>query len=134
MLANAQARHAAPRLGLVPEERVRRVTVQGTRRLAVAGAAEDLRETQAEAAAEAKAEAERARREQERAERIAQLLAEGVVNIRITFYVDNDTDEVTIRVIDNATGEVVRHIPPEELATMMDHLRQFAGLLVDRKR
>ncbi|MBC7084267.1 MAG: flagellar protein FlaG [Bacillota bacterium] len=131
MLANTQARHVVPRLVRVPEESAQRATAQGTRRQ---GAVRDPRETQAEAAAEAEAEAERTRQEQERAERIAQLLAESIVNIRITFHVDTDTGEVTIKVIDNVTGEVVRYIPPEELATMMDHLREFAGLVVDRKR
>lgn len=131
MLANAQARHLVPRLARVPEDPAQRATAQGTRRQ---GGVRDERETQAEAAAEAEAEAERARQEQERVERMARLLAESVVNIRITFHVDSDTGEVTIKVIDNATGEVVRYIPPEELATMMDHLREFAGLVVDRKR
>jgi flagellar protein FlaG len=134
MLSNAQARHAAPRLALVPDEKDGRAATYGARGLGARGAAEDPHETPIRAAEEAKAEAKRAREAQERAERIAKLLAEGVVNIRITFHVDNGTNEVTIRVIDNATGEVVRHIPPEELATMMEHLRGFAGLVVDRKR
>ncbi|MGE5593872.1 MAG: flagellar protein FlaG [Betaproteobacteria bacterium] len=131
MLANAQARHAVPRLGRVPEEPAQRAAAHAARPKDASG---NLREVQTRAAAEAEAEAERIREEQERAERIARLLAEGVVNIRITFHVDNDTGDVTIKVIDNATGEVVRYIPPEELAMMMDHLKEFAGLVVDRKR
>lgn len=133
MLANAQARHVVPRLGRVPDDPAQRTAAHAAR---PHDASRNLREVQARAAAEAEAEAEaeRIREEQERAERIARLLAEGVVNIRITFHVDNDTGDVTIKVIDNATGEVVRYIPPEELAMMMDHLREFAGLVVDRKR
>lgn len=127
MLAKTQARHVVPRLARVRDESAQQAMVQG------AGGQDTVKDPR-EVRAEAAAEAERARQEQERAERMARLLAESVVNIRITFHVDSDTGEVTIKVIDNVTGEVVRYIPPEELATMMDHLREFAGLVVDRKR
>ncbi|MGE5584894.1 MAG: flagellar protein FlaG [Bacillota bacterium] len=127
MLADAQARHAVSRLAGIPDGQAQRAATHGAQGQ---DGARDPRKMQAEAAAEA----ERARQAQERSERMAQLLAEGVVNIRVTFHVDGDTGEVTIKVIDNATGRVVRYIPPEELATMMDHLREFAGLVVDRKR
>lgn len=73
-------------------------------------------------------------RAQEEAERRARLLAQSVVNIRVAFHVDNETGDVTIKVIDNATGEVVRYIPPEEVAAMTEKLKQFAGLVVDKKR
>lgn len=82
-------------------------------------------------AADVQAGVERA---QEEAERKARLLAESVVNIRVAFHVDNETGDVTIKVIDNVTGEVVRYIPPEELMAMTQKLKEFAGLVVDKKR
>ncbi len=127
MLADTQARHAVPRLAGVRNELVQRAVAQGAR-------GQDNVQNPREMQAEAAAEAERARQAQERSEHMAQLLAESVVNIRVTFHVDGNTGDVTIKVIDNATGEVVRYIPPEETAEMMDRLREFAGLMVDRKR
>ncbi|MEW6227349.1 MAG: flagellar protein FlaG [Bacillota bacterium] len=73
-------------------------------------------------------------RAQEEGELRAKLLAESVVSIRVAFHVDNETGDVTIKVIDNMTGEVVRYIPPEELAAMTEKLKEFAGLVVDKKR
>lgn len=129
MLADTQARHVVPRLAGVRVESAQ-LAPEGMRGQSGPGGPKEAREARAEAAAEA----ERSRREQEETERMARLLAESVVNIRLTFHVDSDTGEVTIKVIDNVTGEVVRYIPPEELAMMMNHLREFAGLVVDRKR
>ncbi len=64
----------------------------------------------------------------------AKLIGENVANIRVAFHVDMETGDVTIKVIDNVTGEVVRSVPPQELAAMMRKLDQFTGLMVDRKR
>lgn len=119
MFAEAQRAHSQPRLVVLKEEVDSKAKAQGPG-------------TQGDAdGADRRAEPERA---QEEAERRAGLLAESVVNIRVAFHVDNETGDVTIKVIDNVTGEVVRYIPPEELMAMTQKLKEFAGLVVDKKR
>ncbi len=71
---------------------------------------------------------------QDEPERKVRLIGESVVNIRVAFHVDGETGDVTIKVIDNATGEVVRYIPPEELMSIAQKLREFAGFVVDKMR
>lgn len=71
---------------------------------------------------------------QDETERKARIFAESVVNIRLAFHVDGESGDVTIKVIDNVTGEVVRYIPPEELTAAVQKLEEFAGLVVDKRR
>jgi uncharacterized FlaG/YvyC family protein len=42
-------------------------------------------------------------------------------------------EHVVIRVIDVASGNIVREIPPEDLKRALKHLEEALGLLVDKK-
>jgi flagellar protein FlaG len=46
--------------------------------------------------------------------------------------VDQDTDQIVVSVVDEATGEVVRQIPAEEQLAIEAHLRALTGLLFSR--
>ncbi len=59
-------------------------------------------------------------------------------NIRIAFSVDDKSGRISIKVIDNLTDEVIRHVPPEDLISVMSWLCEFqdilAGLVLDEVR
>ncbi len=59
-------------------------------------------------------------------------------NIRIAFSIDDKSGRISIKVIDNLTDEVIRHVPPEDLISVMSWLCEFqdilAGLVIDEMR
>lgn len=56
-----------------------------------------------------------------------------MLNTRVTFEVNRETGDVIIKLIDAATGQVIREIPPHELQAVAITLAELAGALVDRK-
>jgi hypothetical protein len=61
-----------------------------------------------------------------------------ISNIRIAFSIDDKSGRISIKVIDNLTDEVIRHVPPEDLISVMSWLCEFqdilAGLVIDEMR
>jgi len=51
---------------------------------------------------------------------------------RVEIKVDMQKEEVRFVIRDRATGEVVREVPNEEAQSLLDKLREFSGVLVDR--
>lgn len=45
-----------------------------------------------------------------------------------------ETNRVTIKIIDKDTKEVIRELPPEKTLDMIDKVWELAGILVDEKR
>ena len=54
-----------------------------------------------------------------------------VNNCYIQFVVDHESKEVTAQVIDRASGEIVRTIPPEELARCVQGSRMAPGTYLE---
>ena len=55
------------------------------------------------------------------------------VRRELEFSVDDDSGRTVIRVIDSATGELVRQIPPEEVLTLVGRFREDqAGLVMEQ--
>jgi flagellar protein FlaG len=55
------------------------------------------------------------------------------VRRELEFSVDDESGRTVIRVIDSATGELVRQIPPEEVLTLVGRFREDqAGLVMER--
>jgi len=52
-----------------------------------------------------------------------------IVQRNLQFSVDKDTKQIVIKVIDAATGEVVRQIPPEAVLEMARNMKENHGLL-----
>lgn len=50
------------------------------------------------------------------------------------FSYHEETQRVSIKVIDEETDEVIREIPPEETLEMLTKMWELAGLLVDERR
>lgn len=46
--------------------------------------------------------------------------------------VDTEQDKVTFLIRDRRTGEVLRQVPDDEVRTLMERMREFSGVLVDR--
>jgi len=52
---------------------------------------------------------------------------------RLKFEVDHMSNEVTVKVIDNATDEVLRVLPPEELQRLHRSPREAGGSLLNER-
>lgn len=53
---------------------------------------------------------------------------------RCEYSYHKETNRVSIKVIDDATDEVIREIPPEKSLDMLQKMWEMAGILVDEKR
>ena len=54
-------------------------------------------------------------------------------NRRLKFVIDQDSRQITIKVIDNETDKVIRELQPEELQRLHSSIRETMGLLIDEK-
>ena len=54
-------------------------------------------------------------------------------NRRLKFVVDENSREVTVKVIDNETDKVIKVLPPEELQRLHSRIRETTGFLFDKK-
>jgi flagellar protein FlaG len=55
-------------------------------------------------------------------------------NRKFEYSVHEKTNEIMIKVIDEATGKVIREIPPKKILDMVANMMEMAGLLVDERR
>ena len=52
-------------------------------------------------------------------------------NSTIRFEIDQESKEVIITVVDKASDEIIREIPPEEVVKMRARFKEMAGLLLE---
>ena len=57
----------------------------------------------------------------------------GSVNNSLKFSVDEDTGQTVVKVIDNATKEVIKQVPSKEMLEIAKALDNLKGLLVQQK-
>lgn len=55
-------------------------------------------------------------------------------NSEAIFGIHDETNRVTIKIVDKETKEIIREYPPEETLDMIAKAWELAGLLVDEKR
>lgn len=55
-------------------------------------------------------------------------------NSEAVFGIHEDTNRVTIKIIDKNTKEVIKELPPEKTLDMIAKVWEMAGILVDEKR
>ncbi|MBM9616910.1 flagellar protein FlaG [Desulfobulbus rhabdoformis] len=62
---------------------------------------------------------------------IRALTEDGLYSVR--FEKDSGSDELIVKIIDQDTEEIIRQIPPEELLSLSEHLKNFSlsGGIVD---
>ncbi len=53
--------------------------------------------------------------------------------IELRYGMDEATRKLVVRMVDSATGEILRQIPPEEILAIVRGLDRMQGLLLDRK-
>lgn len=55
-------------------------------------------------------------------------------NSEAVFGIHEETNRVTIKIVDKETKEVIKEFPPEETLDMIAKVWELAGLMVDEKR
>lgn len=55
-------------------------------------------------------------------------------NTEAVFGIHEDTNRVTIKILDKSTKEVIKELPPEKTLDMIAKVWELAGLLVDERR
>ena len=53
------------------------------------------------------------------------------LNRRLQFVVDQNSNQVIVKVIDKETDKVIKELPPEELQRLHRNLKEAVGLLFD---
>ncbi len=61
-------------------------------------------------------------------------LNKSMANSEAVFGIHEDTNRVTIKIIDKSTKEVLRELPPEKTLDMIAKVWEMAGILIDEKR
>ncbi|MFQ5455997.1 MAG: flagellar protein FlaG [Nitrospirota bacterium] len=54
-------------------------------------------------------------------------------NKHLNFSIDEATERIVVKVIDDNTGEVIRQIPPKEMLSLSAHIDKLQALLFDGK-
>lgn len=55
------------------------------------------------------------------------------INRNLSFSIDNDTEQLVVKVVDSGTKEVIRQIPSEEMLAIAKALDKVQGLFVQQK-
>lgn len=55
-------------------------------------------------------------------------------NSEAVFGIHEDTNRVTIKIVDKNTKEVIKELPPEKTLDMIARVWEMAGILIDEKR
>ena len=56
------------------------------------------------------------------------------MNSEAVFGIHEETNRVTIKIVDRSTKEVIKELPPEKTLDMIAKVWEMAGILVDEKR
>jgi flagellar protein FlaG len=56
-----------------------------------------------------------------------------IFNRKLRFYVDHESNEVTVKVIDSETDKVIKVLPPEELQRLHRRVKETIGFLFDER-
>jgi flagellar protein FlaG len=52
-------------------------------------------------------------------------------NPKLNFDVDNETNQVVVKVVDGETDKIIRQIPPEEIVNLSQRMDELRGMLFD---
>ena len=66
--------------------------------------------------------------------RAVEKLNKNLVNSEAVFGIHEETNRVTIKIVDKDTKEVLKEIPPEKSLDMIAKAWELAGILMDEKR
>jgi len=73
--------------------------------------------------------------EQKKLEEISRAIQKdvGVGDIRLNYSVNQPTGDIVVTVIDGQSGKVIREIPPQELLALAESMKEFEGILLNKK-
>jgi flagellar protein FlaG len=73
--------------------------------------------------------------EQKQLEEISRAIQKdvGVGDIRLNYSVNQPTGDIVVTVIDGQSGKVIREIPPQELLALAESMKEFEGILFNKK-
>jgi flagellar protein FlaG len=57
----------------------------------------------------------------------------GVGDIRLNYSVNQPTGDIVVTVLDGQSGKVIREIPPQELLALAESMKEFEGILFNKK-
>ena len=55
-------------------------------------------------------------------------------NTQLKYHIDEETQRISIKIIDKDTDKVIREVPPEETLEAIKKIWEIAGIIVDEKR
>lgn len=70
----------------------------------------------------------------ERVRKAVETLNKKLSNSEAIFGIHEDTNRVTIKIVDKHTKEVLKELPPEKTLDMIAKVWEMAGILVDERR
>lgn len=73
-------------------------------------------------------------RQKEKIRKAVENLNKNMKNSSAQFGIHEETNRVTIKIVDKETKEVIKEYPPEETLDMIAKAWEIAGILVDEKR
>lgn len=83
------------------------------------------------------ADSEQGKEQQPSAEQVrkaVEKLNKKMENSEAVFGIHEDTQRVTIKIVDRKTKEVIKELPPEKTLDMIARVWEMAGILVDERR
>jgi len=57
-----------------------------------------------------------------------------IFNKKLKFNIDQNSEQVIVKVVDTETDKVIKEIPPEELQRLYSSMKEAIGLLIDEQR
>lgn len=70
----------------------------------------------------------------EKIRKAVETLNKKMANSEAVFGIHEDTNRVTIKIVDKSTKEVIKELPPEKTLDMIARVWEMAGILVDERR
>lgn len=70
----------------------------------------------------------------EQVRKAVERLNKNLANSEAVFGIHEDTNRVTIKIVDKNTKEVIKELPPEKTLDMIAKVWEMAGILVDERR
>lgn len=70
----------------------------------------------------------------EQLKKAVEQINKNIANTSAVFGIHEETNRVTIKIVDKETKEVIKELPPEKTLDMISKVWELAGMLVDEKR
>ncbi len=55
-------------------------------------------------------------------------------NARLSFSYNDKANRIVVKVINTQTNEVIREVPPKDVIRLLEHMKEYMGIMVDESR